>query len=83
MNSRIAENIKFFMYKSNCTYQDWFGSLHVIIKKIESYVINSASTDGICNSTAIKELCDERDTCNISDVHAQPTKPFIDRLCIN
>ena len=70
MNSTIAENIKYFMYKYNFTYYDWFGPLHVILMKIECYVINSASTDDICAATATRELCNERDTCNMSDVHA-------------
>ena len=25
MNSTIAENIKYFTYKDNCTYYDWFS----------------------------------------------------------
>ena len=84
MNSTIAENIKYFMYKYNFTYyHDWFGPLHVILKKIECYVINSSSTDNMCAETAIRELCNERDTCNMSDVHAQQTKHIIDRLCID
>ena len=83
MNSTIAENIKYFMYKYNFTYYDWFGLLHVILKKIECNVINSASTDDICAATAIRELCNERDTCNMSDVHAHQTKQIIDRLCID
>ena len=29
INSTIAENIKFFAYKYNFTYHDWFGPLHV------------------------------------------------------
>ena len=48
---------------------------------MDCYVINIASTDNICTATSIRELCDERDTCNISDVHAQQTKQIIDRLC--
>ena len=44
------------MYKYNFTYYDWFGPLHVILKKIECYVISSASTDDICAATAIREL---------------------------
>ena len=55
MNSTIAENIKYFMYKYNFTYYDWFGPLHVILKKIKCYVINNASTDHICAATAIRE----------------------------
>ena len=81
MNSTIAENITYFMYKYNFTYYDWFGPLHAILKKIECYVINSASTDDIC--AAIRELCNERDTCNMSDVDAHQTKQIIDRLCID
>ena len=83
MNSTIAENIKYFMYKYNFTYYDWFGPLHVILKKIECHVINNASTDDICAATAIRELCNEIDTCNMSDVHAHQTKQIIDRLCID
>ena len=42
INSTIAENFKFFMYKYNFTYHDWFGLLHVILKKIECYNNNSS-----------------------------------------
>ena len=56
INVYTAENIKYFMYKYNFTYYDWFGLLHVILKKIECYVINSASTDDICAASAIREL---------------------------
>ena len=63
MNSTIAENIKYFVYTYNFTYYDWFGPLHVILKKIECYVNNSVSTDDICAATVIRELCHERDTC--------------------
>ena len=62
MNSTIAENMKLFMYRYNFTYHDWFGPLNVILKKIQCYVIKCASTDDICTATAIRELCDERDT---------------------
>ena len=37
MNSTIAENVNYFMYKYNFTYHDWFGPLNVILKKIECY----------------------------------------------
>ena len=37
MNSTIAENIKYCMYKYNFTYYDWFDPLHVILKKMECY----------------------------------------------
>ena len=39
VNSIIAENVKFFMYKYNFTYHDWFGPENVILKKTECYVI--------------------------------------------
>ena len=83
VNSIIAENVKFFMYKYNFTYHDWFGPVHAILKKTECYVINSASTDDICVATAIRELCNDRGTCHISDEHIQQTKQIIDRLRIN
>ena len=60
MNSAITENIQFFMYKYNFTYHDWFGPPHIILKKTECYVVNSASTDDICTAPAIRGLCDER-----------------------
>ena len=53
------------MYKYHLTYHDWFSPLHVNLKKIECYVINSALTDHVGTATAIREFCDERDTCNI------------------
>ena len=30
INSTIAENVCFFMYKYNFTYHDWFGPLYAI-----------------------------------------------------
>ena len=47
MNSAVVKYVKYFVYKYIFTYYDWFGQLHVILKKIECYVINSASTDDI------------------------------------
>ena len=46
-------------------------------------LIAPPSTDDIWAATAIRELCNERDTCNMSDVHAHQTKQIIDRLCID
>ena len=74
--------LSFFMYKYNFTYHNWFGPLNVILKKIECYVIKCSSIVDICTATAIRELCHERDTCNISDVHIPETKHIIDRLCL-
>ena len=56
-----------YMYNCNFTYHDWFGPIlvHAILKKLECYVISSASTDDRCSATAIKECCAERDTCTI------------------
>ena len=65
----IVDNNKFFMYKYNFTYHDWFGPLYVILKKIECHVINSASTDDICIITAIRELFVERDVINLMYIH--------------
>ena len=69
------------MYKYNFTYHDWISPLNVILKKIECYVIKCYSTFDICTDTAIRELCHERDTCNLSDVHIQ--EHIIDRLSID
>ena len=63
--------LSFLMSKYNFTYHDWFGPLNVNLKKIKCYVIKCALTDGICTATAIRELCDERDTYNKSDVHTE------------
>ena len=64
MNSTIVKNVKFFMYKYNFPYHDWFGPLNVILTKIEYYVTctKCSSTVNICTATAIRELCHERDT---------------------
>ena len=71
------------MYKYNFTYHYWLGPLNVILRKIECYVIKCSKAVDICTATAIRELCHERDTCNISDVHIQEMKHIIDRLCID
>ena len=75
MNSTIAENIKYFMYKYNFNYYDWFCPLHVILKKIECYVINSASTDDICAATASESYAmKETHVICLIYMHTRPSK---------
>ena len=56
MNSTIAVNVKFFMYKYNYTYHDWFVPLNVNLKKIECYLIKCSSTVDICTATAVRVM---------------------------
>ena len=59
----MGENIRYFMYKFNLLYNDWYGNLSNIHVKIHTHVRSIINYDNICIAGAIRELCEARDSC--------------------
>ena len=52
--------MRYFMYKYNLLYDDWFSDLNNIYVKIEAHVHNMTNHDDVCVAGAIRELCEAR-----------------------
>ena len=46
-NTTIGENMRYFMYKYNLMYDDWFHDLNNIYIKIEAHVHNITKLDDV------------------------------------
>ena len=62
MYSTIGENMRYFMYKYKFSTNDWYMPLSFLNNKIDTYVNSTVNFDIVCTATAIKELCQSRDT---------------------
>ena len=61
-DTAMGENIRYFMYKYNISYNDWYGNLSNIYVKIDTHVRSITNYDNICIAGAIRELCEARDS---------------------
>ena len=50
------------MYKYKIYDYEWYESITVIFKKINSYVLSRLDEDVQCDAVAIRELCESRDS---------------------
>ena len=46
-NTTIGENMRYFMYKYNLMYDDWFHDLNNIYIKIEAHIHNITKLDDV------------------------------------
>ena len=58
----IGENIRYFIYKYDLLYDDWFRDLNRIYVKLNALVHSITNYDDVCLADAIKELCETRDS---------------------
>ena len=77
----MGENIRYFMYKYNTSYNDWYGNLSNIYVKIDKHVRSITNYDNICIAGAIRELCEARDSGVPQFADATQLKSMIDILC--
>ena len=61
-DTTMGETIRYFMYKYNISYNDWYGNLSNIYVKIDTNVRSITNYDNICITGAIRELCEARDS---------------------
>ena len=80
-DTTMGENIRYFMYKYNISYNDWYGNLSNIYVKIDTHVRSITNYDNICIAGAIRELCKARDSGVPQFVDATQLNSMIDILC--
>ena len=56
ISTTLGENIRYFMYKYKIYDYEWYESINVIFKKIDSYVLSRFGKDVQCDAIAIREL---------------------------
>ena len=69
------------MYKYKIYDYEWYGSINVIFKKIDSYVLSRLDEDVRCDAIAIRELCESRDSCDDLMFDRGELHIFIETLC--
>ena len=78
----IGENMRYFMYKYMIQEYDWYESINIIYKKIDSYMLSHFNAQVQCDAAVIRELCESRDSCSDLVFSRKEQKDFIEMLCI-
>ena len=60
-STTLGKNIRYFMYKYKIYDYEWYESINVIFKEIDSYVLSRLDEDVRCDAIVIRELCESRD----------------------
>ena len=79
--STIGENIRYFIYKYDLLYDDWFRDLNRIYVKLDAHVHSITNYDDVCLADAIRELCEARDSGLTQFVDDNQISGMIDMLC--
>ena len=80
-NTTMRENIRYFTYKYNILYDDWFNNLNNIYIKINAHIHSMSNNDDVCTAGAIRELCEARDSGLPQFVNSNQLSSMIDLLC--
>ena len=81
-DSTIGENIRYFIYKYDLMYDDWFRDLNRIYVKLDAHVHSITNYDDVSLADAIRELCEARDSGLTQFVDENQISGMIDMLCI-
>ena len=79
-NTVIGENARYFMYKYKMSYKDWYSPIHIIYRKIDTYVTNNRYNISHTGIT-IRGLCDVRDGGSLDNFNINEVKSMIELLC--
>lgn len=81
-DTKIGENIRYFMYKYKMSYKDWYSPLYLIYKKL-----NDFSCDHYADCTnigkTIRELCQARDGGLLQGFQINELNFMIENFCID
>ena len=80
-DSTIGEIIRYFIYKYDLLYDDWFRDLDRIYVKLDAHVHSITNYDDVCLADAIRELCEARDSDLTQFVGENQISGMIDMLC--
>ena len=82
VSTTIGENLKYFMYKYMIQEYDWYESINIIYKKIDSYMLSHFLAKVQCDAAVIRELCESQDSCSDLLFSRKELEVFIEMLCI-
>ena len=84
VSTTIGENLRYFMYKYMIQEYDWYESINIIYKKIDSYMLSHFNAKVQCDAAVIRELCESRDSRTSSDLlfSRKELEVFFEMLCI-
>ena len=78
----IGENKRYFIYKYNILYDDWFNDLNNIYIKIDAHILSISNNDNVCTAGASYQvLCEARDSGLTQVVNSNQLSSMIDLLC--
>ena len=80
-STTLGENIRYFMYTYKIYDYEWYESINVIFKKIDSYVLSRLDEDVRCDAITIRELYESRDSCDDLMFDRGELHIFIETLC--
>ena len=80
-STTLGENIHYFMYQYKIYDYERYGSINVIFKKIERYVLSHLEEDVQCDAASIRELCESLDSCDDLMFDHSEQHIFIETLC--
>ena len=80
-DSTIGENLRYFIYKYDLLYDDWFRDLNRIYVKVDGHVHSITNYDDVCNANAMRELCEARDSGLTQFVDDNQISGMINMLC--
>ena len=61
---------------------DWYESINIINKKIDSYMLSHFNAKVQCDAAVIRELRESRDSCSDLLFSRKELEIFIEMLCI-
>ena len=61
---------------------DWYESINIIYKKIDSYMLSHFKAKVQCDAAVIRELCESQDSCSDLLFSRKELEVFIEMLCI-
>ena len=77
----LGENLRYFIYKYDLLYDDWFRDLNRIYVKVDDHVHSITNYDDVCIANAIRELCEARDSGLAQFVDDNQISGMINMLC--
>ena len=80
-NITLGENVRYFMYKYNIVFTDWFENINILYNKIDIYVKHNFDAELFYVGNTIRELCEARDNYCSQIFERSELLQMIDVLC--
>ena len=79
----MGENVRYLMNKYDIVNSDWHQNLNILYGKVKLYSNRLININHKCTGSVIRELCEQRDSCNTQFFERKELLYLIEMLCIN